>query len=238
MSLESQQFDLGGFSAALSSRLVAEARIARAMTFAWLCGGWAIAFCLIGIGVLLAFYGYGSIVSSVPAAETTARAVADAFRRAELKTTVSGKVGLSPESEVALARGQSVKLDESAVVKLDPTSSIRVVGDLKSEIPQPSKQQLQLDATSGSMELPFTQYTIFKFSKFGAGQVVTGWNFALSDPSKPTFQYCYYEETVTNGVSASQTVAVNGSSLKPSAPTKLKLDFDGVVSNCIWFSGT
>jgi len=53
--------------------------------------------------------------------------------------------------------------------------SVRVVGDLKIDMPQPSKQQLQLETTSASDELPFTNYTIFRSVNYDTGAVVTGW---------------------------------------------------------------
>jgi hypothetical protein len=229
---------LGGFAAVINSRLAAEARVARAVGFTWLCGGWAIACCLIGCGLALALYGYSYMISVVPAAELTAKALSDAFKRAELKTIVSGSMSLSPESELTIASGQTVRLQDGAIVKLDPSSSVRIVGDLKVDIPQPSKQQLQLDATTGNKELPFTRYTIFNTASFGSGTVVTGWAFDLSDTSRPTFQRCYYEQTLDKGVAATQTVGIDGSPRRPSALTKLSFDFDGAFSNCIWFSGT
>jgi hypothetical protein len=229
--------DLGGFAAVITSRLAAESRIARAIGFAWLCGGWAIACGLIGSGLALAFLGYSYMISVGPAAELTAKALGDAFKRAELRTIVSGSMSLSPESELTLASGQTVRLQEGAVVKLDSSSSVKIVGDLKVDIPQPSKQQLQLDATTGNKELPFTRYTIFNTATFGSGTVVTGWAFDLSDTTRPTFQRCYYEQTLDKGIAATQTVAIDGSARRPSALTKLSFDFDGAFSNCIWFSG-
>ncbi len=238
MSSDGDQFDVRGFAATISSRLNAEARIARAVGFGWLCGGYAIAFCLVGLGASFAFLGYSSMISVTPSAEVSAKALAEAFRRAELKTTVSGKMSLATDSQVKLAPEQTVKLAEGTSIKLDPESTIRVLGDLKLDVPQPSKKQLQLDTTSGSNELPFTRYTVFKYAKYGSGEVVTGWGFELSDTSRPTYQRCYYEEILASGVSASQTIALNGFPRRPSALTKLSFDFDGALSSCIWFSGS
>jgi hypothetical protein len=176
--------------------------------------------------------------SVTPAAEIAARAIASAFERAEFKTSVSGTMSLPESAELSLAGNQSVKIEDGSMVKLDPASTIRVVGDLKLDVPQPSRQQLQLDTTSGSKELPFTRYTIFKYTKFGVGEVVTGWNFELSDPSRPTIQRCYYEEAVAGGVSASQTLAFDGAPRPPSALAKLSFDFEGALANCSWFSGS
>jgi hypothetical protein len=229
--------DVETFAAVINSRLDAEARISKAIAFGWLCGGWAIASCLIGMGVAAALYGYSFMISVTPAAERTASTLRDAFARAELKTYVTGTLSLAPGSELTLAPDQTVKLAEGAVVKLDPNSSVRVVGDLKIDVPQPSKQQLQLDATSGSKELPFTQYTVFKTGTYGAGYVVTSWNFELSDTSRPYYQRCYYEQSLDQGLAATQTIAVDGSPRPISALAKLPFDFEGALANCTWFSG-
>jgi hypothetical protein len=146
-------------------------------------------------------------------------------------------MSLAPNSELKLALGQTVKLDQSAVVKLDPNSSVRVVGDLKVDMPQPSKRQLQLDTTSRSDELPLTNYTIFRSVGHGSGKVVTGWNYDPSDPLRPKVQYCYYEQSIDRGLEVRYSIAVNNSPLRPSSLAKLSFDFDGALANCIWFSG-
>jgi hypothetical protein len=177
------------------------------------------------------------MISAKPSADSTAKAIADAFRRAELRTSVSGHLELNPNSEVTVAPGQSVELNSADPLKLDPASTVRVVGDLKVDVPQPSKQQLQLDATSAANDVPFTRYTVFKAAGFGAGSVTTAWSFDLSDTSRPTLQRCYYEQTLGKGISASQTIALDAAPRRPSELAKLSFDFDGALANCIWFSG-
>src|SRR5215470_2502701 len=93
---------------ALHSRLAGESRVARAQGFAWLCAGAGISLCLGGFGCALAFIGYSHMLAVRPAAEMTARALADAVQRARLKTIVSGRMSLSPESQLTLAAGQTV----------------------------------------------------------------------------------------------------------------------------------
>jgi hypothetical protein len=127
---EDDHANIESFAAVINSRLASEARISKAVAFGWLCGGWAIASCLIGLGLAAAFYGYSFMISVTPAAERTANALRDAFLRAELKTHVSGILSLAPGSALTLAPDQTVKLAEGAVVKLDPNSSVRVIGDL------------------------------------------------------------------------------------------------------------
>jgi len=79
MSADSDDNRIGAFAAVVNSRLAAESRIANAVSFTWLCGGWAIACCLFGVGLTLAFWGYSYMISVVPAAEQVAKALGDAF---------------------------------------------------------------------------------------------------------------------------------------------------------------
>src|ERR1700761_2941873 len=129
--------ELDAFAAILNSRLAISARIARAKSFALQCAGWLIALVMTGIGVVIAFWEYSTTISPSSAADVLANAIADAFKRAEIRTIVSGTMKLSPDAELTLAKDQTVKLMEGSIVKLDPSSMVRVVGDLKINVPQP-----------------------------------------------------------------------------------------------------
>jgi hypothetical protein len=96
--------------------------------------------------------------------------------------------------------------------------------------------QLQPNTMSGD-RLPFTTYTIFRSVPYGAGRVETGWNFALSDTTRPRSQYCSYIQTIGQGAQVMDVIAVNGYPRRPSPLVKTSFDFDGAVANCIWFSG-
>jgi hypothetical protein len=229
--------DIGGFAAIINSRLAAESRVASAIAFGWLCGGSAIALLLTAIGVASAFWGYSHLISVKGAADETARALVKALESAELKANVMGTMALAPNAEVRLSAGQTIKIEDGAIVKLDPNSSIRVVGDLKLDIPQPSKQQLQLDATTKGNELPLTDYTIFRAVSYGSGEVVTGWNYGLSDTIRPRAQYCYYSQNLEKGLAAKFTLAFNGSPRRPSPLAKVSFNYDAALANCIWYSG-
>src|SRR5262249_10646467 len=137
MSSEDGYDGMGGFAASLNSRLGAQARISQAIGFAWLCGGAAIAACLTASGVALAFLGYSYMISVKPASDEIAKALTAALQQTKLKTNISGTVSLSPDSRLHLADGENVKIDST--VQLDPNSSVRVIGDLKVDVPQPSK---------------------------------------------------------------------------------------------------
>jgi hypothetical protein len=229
--------DVGGLAAVINSRLAAEAHVAKAIAFGWLCGGTAVALCLTGLGFAAAFYGYSFMLSVKPAAEETAKALVEAFARAEIKTRVSGAMSLSPNTALRLASGQTIKLDEGATVRLDPNASVRVVGDLK--MLQPSKEQLQVDAKSGKDDLPFTSYTIFKVVRYGSGFIETAWDYDLSDTMRPKLQYCFHRQSlaIDKNLASKVSLAVNGFPRKPSSSVRLPFNFDEAVANCIWFSG-
>jgi hypothetical protein len=237
MSFDSNENEIRGLAAVINSRLVAESRFARAISFSWLCAGAAIGIIFAGLGCAVAFFGYSHMTTIKPEAELIARALVEALKLTELKTVVSGSMSLAPNSELKLAAGQTVHLNESAIVKLDPSSSVRIVGNLKIDVPQPSKQQLQLDTTSQTDQLPFTDYTIFRGVNYDKGHVVTGWNYDLSDTTRPKAQVCYYEESLERGLSARYTLSINNSPHRPSALTKVSFSFEGALANCIWFSG-
>jgi hypothetical protein len=229
--------DLGGFAATLNSRLAAEARLSKAIAFGWMCGGVGIAILLTGLGVTLSIAGYSQIISIKPAADEVAKALVNALQSTKLKANVEGTMTLSPNSELRLAEKQQVKLVDGAVVKLDPSSSVRVIGNLKVDVPQPSTEQLQTDKTSKNNDLPITDYTIFRSVEFEAGRVVSGWACDLSDTVRPKFEYCYYTQLLSKGLEAKYTLAINGSAHRPSELAKTSFDFDRAVSNCLWFSG-
>ena len=96
---------------------------------------------------------------------------------------------------------------------------------------------MQLEATSKSRELPFTNYTIFKSVNFDRGRVETGWSFDLSDPNKPQFQYCKYIQPVNKGASTNLLLAVNGAIQRQSTGKTPSVSVDAAALNCIWFSG-
>jgi hypothetical protein len=236
MNENSRGSDFAGFSYTLTARIGAEARKVRAKAFGLNAAGLGLCAALWGVGIGFAFFGYSKTTSSDAAASRIASAVAEGISRAQVKTIVGGTMTLAPTTELRVADGQTVGLDPAATVTLDPASTVKVIGDFKIDVPQPSKEQLQVDTTSISKELPSTRYTVFRFVRFGSGSVVTAWNFELTDTATPNFQRCYYEETLSSGVSVIQNIAFNGLPKPPSALNKMSFDFDGAVANCIWFA--
>jgi hypothetical protein len=95
MRFEEGNESLATFAATLNSRIGAEARIKKALAFGWLCGGCAIAACLISAGFATALLGYSYMISINPSAEIAAKALSDAFQKAQIKTSVTGTMALA-----------------------------------------------------------------------------------------------------------------------------------------------
>ncbi len=223
--------EISNFAAGINLRLANEIRVFRAKQFSWVCSGVAIATVLTGLGVALTFLGYSHTISVKPAAELTTQALVNALQQANLKTIVSGSMSLSSDSELKLVPNQSIALSGNTAVRLDPNTSVQVIGNVKVDVPQPSKEQLQLEAN----EATFTNYTIFKDVIYGKGKVETGWDYDLY-ATHPKSQYCKYRESIGKGLSAGYILAFNGIPKRPTTLKKLSFDFDGALANCIWFS--
>ena len=104
MSEDERYGGINSFAASLNSRLGNQARISKAIGFAWLCGGLAIAACLTASGVAFAFLGYSYMVSIKPTADEIARALASALQSSDFKANVTGNVALSPKVEGSIGK--------------------------------------------------------------------------------------------------------------------------------------
>ena len=105
-----EQVDVSSLAAMINSRLAAEARIARAAAFVWVCAGAALV--LAGLGSTFAFLGYSRIISVSPAAELVGHALVNALEHSKLTTTVTGTMSLAPGVELKLASNQRVSLND------------------------------------------------------------------------------------------------------------------------------
>jgi hypothetical protein len=94
MKFEGGNESLETFAATLNSRVAADARVRKALAFGWLCGGCAIAACLISTGLAAALLGYSYMISVSPSAEIAAKALSDALQKAQIRTSVTGTMTL------------------------------------------------------------------------------------------------------------------------------------------------
>jgi hypothetical protein len=81
------------------------------------------------------------------------------------------------------------------------------------------------------------QVTEFHSIEHGAGEVVSGWQYADGNGGPPLRQYCYYVVNMpeTKNESREIAIAVNGQVLPDRAPTSIP-DFEDAKAKCHWWS--
>ena len=66
--------------------------------------------------------------------------------------------------------------------------------------------------------------------------MVTGWKFTSNEEVSPRHEYCYYSESIEDGIAAQFDLATNGRlNLKGKAPRAV--DRASAAANCVWFGG-
>lgn len=189
---------------AVNARIKAEARILNAKAAFWRVGGWALLCAMIGVGTGAALYGWTYSRGPAIEADQVARAVAAALQTVTLKT--------------------------EGTVKLDPQATLAAAAP----VPRPTESQLGENQRPASQAAVNTAFTVFKNVPHGAGQVVTGWNFASSEQKNPTHQYCYYSEQIDGGSKITVDLGENGRA-NPAARAHGAMNPVTSFSNCVWF---
>lgn len=189
---------------AVNAKIKADARILNAKAAFWRLAGWALVCAMIGVGTGAALYGWTYSRGPAIEADQVARAVAAALQTVTLKT--EGTVKLDPEARLGAAPA----------------------------VPRPTETQLGEGQRPASQAAVNTAFTVFKNVPHGAGQVVTGWNFASSDQKKPTHQYCYYSEQIDGGSKITVDLGENGRA-NPVARAQGAMVPSIAFSNCVWF---
>src|SRR5215475_8297256 len=125
----------------------------------------------IGSALGLGFYGYSYVTQNSDRLDILA-SLSKALSEVRLEATAKGTVELQP-SELSLAKGQTISLDPSSRVLLDPMAKIRADGEIQIQGPSIS---LPEGTTPRRATTPLiTNFTVFKRVKFDKGQVWTGW---------------------------------------------------------------
>ena len=206
--------DLAG---AVNARVTADARMVAAKAMLIRLGAVGLLGLMIGAGVALACLGYARIRDANGAAERLAGVLTDALEKATMHAR------LDPEA--------SVHLDPAATVGLDPNAKVHLADPL----PRPTAAQLRQDATAPSKSAVQTNYTVFKNVKFGAGEVVTGYNFS-PESALPDRQYCYYANGAGDQSYVTTPIAANGRYVAPLHPAE-GVDAVKAAAECVWFDG-
>ena len=195
---------------------------------------------LIGLGILtfglggaigLGFFGYGYVTRNSVNLSALSAILAKALDQARLTSVADGTVQLEPH-EIALAKGQTISLDTTATVLLDPKSTVKVDGQIELESPS-----MSIPKGSAQRVPMITNFTAFKRVPFETGAVMTGWNFLTSNQKSPSNQYCYYTESVENSnLNVALDIAEDQKLLTPKTVPQ-GFDMLAAFNRCVWFDG-
>jgi hypothetical protein len=219
------------------NRVRAETRLTNGKAALWYMGGFGVLLALIGLGVGLAFWGYARYADVSKTAEKLAETLGQVLSKVTVETR--GEVTMRDGEMVLLdANGQTVKIEPGGTVALQSGGAVRVDGQgpvAQRQITPPTASQLNGNNPTGTSANVVTDFTIFKTSKMGFGNVVTGWKFNSSEQTTPFAQYCYYAEN-RDGVELRFDIATNGKMLpsKPESP----VTYADAAAQCVWFDGS
>jgi hypothetical protein len=197
---------------------------------------------LVGIGIIclglgatvgLGCYGYSYVAGQSDHQRILASALSKALSDTQLRASATGRVELQP-SELVLAKGQTISLDGSSRVLLDPRSKVFADGEMRVQAPSISAPQIETGRQPSKIST-ITNFTVFKTVPFDKGLVMTGWMFLTSTQRSPTHQYCYYSESAdTPGLNVILDI---GADQQIEKPTKVPNGFDMVAAfdKCVWF---
>jgi hypothetical protein len=215
------------------SKLDTDARLNSARASLYRFGGIGALAALTGLGIGFALFGYSYVTDGRTQAEKLAAAMIQALEKAQLTTV--GEVKIAEGSTVGLAPGGMVSLDPNSAVRIDssPTSLPGVGNRDVSATPAPNVT----DTNQSPQNRVVTQYTTFKTVPFGAGVVVTGWNFDNSNQITPSNQYCYYDESSANDTHVRTDLGTDAL-IRTTSGANHGVDVPTAFRSCIWFSRT
>jgi hypothetical protein len=196
----------------------------------------------IGIGLLgfgigsalgLGFYGYSYVTRTAENSEILSKALVKALESVQLHGVSEGIVKFEPH-EIRLAEGQTIAIDGTSRLRMDPAAKVLADGELKVQAPTVSVPQ-STNARNASAAPAITNFTVFKSVPFQKGAVLTGWIFLTSAQRVPTAQYCYYNESGDNSdISVRVNIGNDEKIETPKAPIKA-FDIATAFSKCVWF---
>ena len=151
----------------------------------------------------------------------------------------------SPEVAVRIENPEiRVRQESPFVVKQEKPFTVEQPGPLKIEPPQvavkvghpsPSPTSgIGGDGRTSTGDVIKREVTVFSSVKYGAGSVVTGWNYRNGSGGVPFSQYCYY---IIGNVDRSSTridIASNGVRL-PQTSTSLVPNPEEAFEKCQWW---
>jgi hypothetical protein len=220
-------------SGSLLNRIAADQFRIRAQASFWRLIGLGVLALGIGTGVGIAFWGYSRVTQNQDNITNMAAALTKALQDVQLHGNTTGAIQISP-TEIALAKDQTITLDENSRVQLDPDAKVTAEGSLLIQAPTITVPRRVPSAPESNRPI-ITDFVVFKTVPFGDGTVSTGWRFLTSAQTRPTHQRCRYTD---NFDAASVDVIITlGDDGVPSRPKQVPKGFDlsQAQSKCIWF---
>lgn len=203
----------------------------RGKTVFWRFVGIGLAMFGLGASAGLILYGYSFVSRNSYNTAELAAAFAKALADVQLKGSADGTVRLEPH-EISLAQGQTISLDDSSRLLIDPSSKVRADGEITVEGPTISRSSPRSTAATPTI----VNFTVFKSVSFNKGTVQTGWIFLTSAQRVPTQQYCYYtEEADTPGRNVMLDIGLDRSLDMPKT-VPVGFDLAAAFSRCVWFN--
>jgi hypothetical protein len=188
----------------------------------------------LGAAIGLGCAGYAYVTRNSVNLNALSAILAKALDQARLTSLAEGTLQIEPR-EIPLAKGQTIDLDTTATVFLDPKSTVKVDGQIELQSPSISIPQ---GTSQSAQRIPMiSNFTVFKRVPFQNGAILTGWNFLTSNQKSPTDQYCYYSESAEN--SNFNVVLDIAEDQKLLAPKTVPQGFDmlAAFNRCVWFNG-
>jgi hypothetical protein len=189
---------------------------------------------LSSLGVTVAYLAINYQPNRYEQSQKIAMYIANSLEKTKLQANASGNVELDKNASVTLEKNQIVSVDPRSKLKIDPNSTINIQSDISSGPESPSKQQLGLGTNSNSSVEPKTTYTLFKYSAYEDGLVVTGWVYDPGNTS-PKTQYCYFSKSLDDMDQVRIDIAYNGKVL-PSLNTVGRNILEA-GTYCRWYNG-
>ena len=201
---------------AANTKLKHAANLARGKSAFWylMGGGVGGGALLAGAGILCGGYSY--ITGNKVIARQVAESVKGVLDTTTIHGTVSGEVGM-----------------KDGIVRIDPnTALLRVVGQAAEAAPRLTPERAALPALKAGV---FTNFTVFKIAKFGAGEVHTAWEYKDGDQERPSSQFCEYTQFTVGTNQNSVELGRDGRmDLAKTAPAGL--DLRAAYANCQWWN--
>ncbi|WP_315705910.1 MULTISPECIES: hypothetical protein [unclassified Bradyrhizobium] len=220
-------------SAAIKSRIGAEEFYILGRSGFWRAIG--VGFIALGLETTigLGLYGYSSVTRSEENLSVMAAAISKALADIQVRGSAIGTIEIQP-SEIRLARDQTVILDESSRIRLDPATKIFADGEMRVQAPTVSVP-LTVTPRARTTTPTITNFTVFKSVPFDKGSVQTGWVFLTSAQKFPTTQYCYYTESGDNPDVSLRIELGKDEQSENEKNVPAKFALAAAFAKCVWF---